>query len=102
MNCKPGDLAVVIRCTDATQHALGAFVQVIEYWDERVYTRAFGIDGWHTTWRCKPASGGAIVNWQGKRCKTVAIPDFALRPIRDPGDDARDEMLRPIDQTELV
>jgi hypothetical protein len=35
----------------------------------------------------------------GPECKPRErfwAPDSALRPIRDPGDDARDEMLRPL------
>lgn len=80
MNCKQGDLAVMVR-SDYEEN-VGALFEVLEYspwrghdWKCTNITRAMTAEGWQ-----KPGA----VNW--------AI-DADLRPIRDPGDDAVDETL---------
>lgn len=88
MNCKPGDLAV-IKDSDFVE-ANGHFVNVLRLDDE-----------YEMEWICQPVSPipGAI--WRGHKhignaapsLDEICIPDKDLRPIRDPGDDAKDESL---------
>ena len=75
MNCKPGDLAVVVsQSKHKCPPQMGAIVVI-------------GEGMWGNCWRTLPAT---IDPRDGRE---VAIPDSHLRPIRDPGDDARDETL---------
>lgn len=87
MNCKPGDLAVIVRD------------EVVRDLHKLVYVReAYGFDkDGDFCWICDSA-GSALVYYDvankrryGK--KEIVIPDAWLRPIRDPGDDAVDESL---------
>lgn len=88
MNCKPGDLAIVVRSKSGNE---GKIVRCIRL--------------------CTPAEADAEHYWSGPLWKVDALlvakrrgdvkftphcPDECLRPIRDPGDDAQDEMLRPL------
>lgn len=68
MNCKPGDLAVVIRCLRPAN--LGRVLRVVR--PHEFFPDAWVVEG---------QAGGdcALDSW--------------LRPIRDPGDDAVDETL---------
>lgn len=76
MNCRPGDLAVIVRADGMTGDKLiGRIVRV-------------------TTLR----DTGKHWNYEGPAISTVwgpviGLADDALRPIRDPGDDAVDETL---------
>ena len=74
MNCKPGDLAIVVADIDGTTRPhIGKIVRCIRpaLWRGR-----------HIGWFIEPRlSGHSCIN------------DKCLRPIRDPGDDARDETL---------
>lgn len=83
MNCKPGDLAVVLRggCGLAAANK-DRIVEVL-----RPYP--FIIDGEHS-WI---VSGGGLVDPEGLPCRLLGIKDSDLRPIRDPGEDAQDESL---------
>lgn len=70
MNCKPGDLAVVAYLTNENiRPYLGRIVKC---------ERLLELDCWETTPALEPNRG---------------VYDGALRPIRDPGDDAQDETL---------
>lgn len=70
MNCKPGDLAVVVRLTNEDLRPyLGRIVTCVRLGD---------MDCWETAPMLEPY-----------RC----VYDGALIPIRDPGDDAKDETL---------
>ncbi len=70
MNCKPGDLAVVVRSIyDPAQ--IGKIVRVVEWC---AYT-----EGWIVS--------PCILFY-------ASVHDECLRPIRDPGDDAVDETLQ--------
>lgn len=76
MNCRPGDLAVVVKAKlDPNQ--LGKIVTVLE-WD----TLFLG-------WKVSPPIITDGSPW-------MAVADHALRPIRDPGDDAVDEVIQRI------
>lgn len=74
LNCKPGDLAIVVR--GRPTHNLGSVVRVIR----------LAQDAWEI-WEYE----GRLTNTRGGRI--TGIGDECLRPIRDPGDDAVDETL---------
>lgn len=69
MNCKPGDLAVVVRAKQDPAW-IGRILTIVEWSDL--------VGGWVT----RPMPEGY-----------QAVADYCLRPIRDPGDDAVDETL---------
>lgn len=79
MNCKPGDLAVIVNAPHLNEWAIGRIVRV---------TSCFEFAGeWY--WR-----------YEGNRLKSPRtgnvcneVEDVYLRPIRDPGD-ATDEMVQ--------
>lgn len=72
MNCKPGDLAVIVSSQRGPK-PIGSIVRIL----------LRGPD-WlgHATWLTTGARDGS--DWHR---------DCVLRPIRDPGDDAQDESL---------
>ena len=79
-NCRPGDLAVVVKEFGVPMY--GGYVLRVVRWH-------------HTTggWICEPQlrdEHGVLIAW----C------DDHLRPIRDPGDDAVDEMLQRVGKPE--
>lgn len=76
MNCKPGDLAVLVRARLDPTH-LGKIVSVIK-WDAR-------LEGWVV----KPPLFTNGVEWG-------AVKDSSLRRIDNPGDDAVDEVIQRI------
>lgn len=76
MNCKKGELAVIIKSDPDKQHAIGHICRVVERWQHQFLRH-------EPAWRIDPVvSGGYDV-----------VLDECLRPIRDPGDDAVDETL---------
>ena len=82
MNCKPGDLAIVVK-TRGRPDAIGRIVRVVRPAQPGRLGPAWVID---PPLVLKRGSGDEVY-------------DCALRPIRDPGDDAKDEMLRPLPNT---
>jgi hypothetical protein len=87
VNCKPGDLAVFVRPRLQREAAfLGRIVRIVGKRPVK-HPLAPHVLGW----RIEPALG------ERQHCA-----DDALRPIRDPGDDAKDEMLRPLPVTKPV
>jgi hypothetical protein len=74
LNCKPGDLAVVIK-SEKVADTTGAIVRILRPYDGSMFAR-FGPAWW--------------VEYQGQEHHGV---DAFLRPIRDPGEDAQDETL---------
>lgn len=79
MNCKPGDLAVIVKTAPAGKFLLGKVVHVLTLcadseWEVRLY---------------KPITNPT----NGVTGEYGLAPDECLRPIRDPGDDATDETL---------
>ena len=94
MNCKPGDLAVVIKSISGNE---GRIVRVVRLH----HSTTHDIDGY----RVYPENDGPrwvlekpvrALSPQGHELPLFTVPDSCLRPIRDPGDDARDELLRPL------
>lgn len=95
MNCKPGDLAVIVRSFDP--NAVGQLVTVLErapehdFWLPSGMLTGSGPDAWVVSFaaafRTSSKFGGRLLVTHG------ACRDAHLRPIRDPGEDARDETL---------
>lgn len=81
MNCKPGDLAVIVR-PGTTARNLGKLVSV------KHQSQIWG-PGWWFIETLSPCHGT-----NGDRMTCGAIEDSRLRPIRDPGDNATDEMVQ--------
>lgn len=90
MNCKPGDLAILVRVSKDTEDNLGRIFEVLERSGESTYKAAFGISEPMPRWWCR-AVGGKVRDWAGHYFQEIAIPDFALRPIR-PGDISDEEV----------
>lgn len=93
MNCKPGDLAVIVSCQDSFwAKDIGRLVTVVRAWGDGV------------SWLIKPIDGRGFVTADGRRVEMAGDYDSNLRPIHDPGEDARDETLEwlpvPAKQTE--
>ena len=103
MNCKPGDLAVIVRDLDAPLN-IGRLVHVLGRGDRKDFypcpTPQSGFE-----WVVRPVK--KIIGWDDAfqlvdDCGDCLFPDADLRPIRDPGDDAKDETLSwlPVPSTE--
>lgn len=86
MNCKPGDLAVIVRGEN-----IGVMVDVIGPHDL--------FDG---AWRVRVHADAMCDLGLVKKGEVTGCMDSKLRPIRDPGDDAQDETLSwlPVPSTE--
>ncbi|CAN7188336.1 hypothetical protein [Acidovorax sp. LjRoot117] len=78
MNCKPGDMAVIV-CGEN----VGVFVDVLE-------PHLFFKQAWRV--RVHSAVRTDLGNIVGKG-EIAGCLDYKLRPIRDPGGDAQDETL---------
>ena len=94
VNCRAGDLARIVAfpANDEGDRLMpGRIVRLVEWFPHP-------IRGW-AMWRLEAplvielSDGGQIV---------VAIADKVLRPIRDPGDDAQDEMLALVGPAPVV
>lgn len=82
MNCRPGDLAVIVCATSKVEREwLGKIVRVLSA------IPGYGDEGSV----CWSYEGAELVHPLFGRCK--GIHDWALRPIRPQPDDARDETL---------
>jgi hypothetical protein len=80
MNCKPGDLALIVRC-EIDDDVIGLVVRCESYEGRARINDVQYLDAW-------------IVDYQGKRPPRdgFGCSDSWLRPIRD--SDGEDEMLR--------
>lgn len=106
MNCKPGELAVIVNEDADCKCNIGAFLKVTKRCD------AITPDGWLFCDATRPLKFFDIddgkISWAQSSDENPAywttIPDRFLRPIRDPGDDAQDETLSwlPVPTTEGV
>lgn len=93
MNCKPGDLAIMVGSFANNNGKLYRVLGWIGH--ARIAGSANG--SVNDCWRVECL--GHSVGTQGKSYRPGDIgfaSDAQLRPIRDPGDDAKDEMLRPL------
>lgn len=84
MNCKPGDLAMVVRCSPGSEITLGHTCEIVEM-EIHPITKEIG-------WLVDPPCAN------GHDC----IVDAFLRPLRDPGADAVDEMVQKLGKPEGV
>lgn len=90
MNCKPGDLAIRIRCEKDDYIPVGSIVRCIKLYPGRIQVRNknevifYSDNVWAIEWNGKTFS---------ERGYQLGVPDGHLRPILDPGDDAQDETL---------
>lgn len=93
MRCAPGQLAMVVFGEN-----IGAVVRVLRASSlERLVQITSGYDG--RVWDCEALSrlkmwrGGFIQEKDAEPGAHVQFHDAHLRPLRDPGEDARDETL---------
>lgn len=88
MNCKPGDLALVVKSKCGNE---GKIVYVVRPATEEEYDSFVHKKEGHHWW--VEAKGALIFSTAGHGRRETCLPDARLRPIRDPGEDARDETL---------
>jgi hypothetical protein len=87
MNCKPGQMAVVIKGTDRHEKSwIGRVVRVIR-------VRGLGVDGSSLYWEYE---GQRLVHPLYGEC--LAVADIALRPITPPPGSVSDEEVRELYQ----
>lgn len=96
MNCKPGDLAMVVKAV--CPENIGLIVKVLRW--------APPIDGM-PAWETESDRPSPTVCTISPRVSTgmhrvADVRDAWLRPIRDPGDDAIDEMVQKLGKPEGV
>lgn len=84
MNCKQGDLAIVVRSSAGNE---GKIVRCLRLIKSIIWVDVDGKGSRHPTWEIDVL----LPDWSG--IFTNYICDYQLRPIRDPGDDAVDETL---------
>lgn len=85
LNCKPGDLAVVVRSMAGNEGVIVRCLRLIRA--EATYRANDGSEYNSAVWEIDRP----LPDWVGG--VDFTFPDVQLRPIRDPGDDARDETL---------
>lgn len=87
MNCKPNELAVVVRrFPGAKSNCVGKIVRTVEFVGRAICINAPDIeinDAWNVEFRGATTRLGYM----------LGVPDSCLRPIRNPGDNAVDEMV---------
>jgi hypothetical protein len=91
MNCKPGDLAVIVRSMAGNE---GVVVSIVGPAHEELpgFLGCLSrIPECGHLWHCRATR--PIPADIGTSDSEFAFPDAWLRPIRDPGDDATDETL---------
>lgn len=94
MNCKPGDLAIVVKAY--RPETVGKIVEVLDFLGRTQFRDGTFLDDCWAVYG--NFQGSSYDQWCIKNLCEACLPDAWLRPIRDPGDDARDEMLRPLPQ----
>lgn len=109
MNCKPGDLAVIVGFSPEHPHLTGRIVEVIEAAPSGC---RFKLPDGKTNQASRPGTWVIrfqnIVDLTGLRGRPnglyAACHDSNLRPLRDPGENAQDETLSwlPVPTTEGV
>ena len=95
MNCKPGDLAIVIRSRAGNEGRIFTCIRLatVAEIESHLLFSYMSQPCWITDgeFNAKAARGDQVFH----RAIDI-VPDACARPIRDPGEDARDEMLRPL------
>jgi hypothetical protein len=93
MNCKPGDLAIVVRGMYSDEN-VGKLVRTVRL------VPLHDADG--PSWEVESLSG-FLMHPRVELCGLRGwFEDSRLRPIRDPGDDAQDEMLVLLGKPEQI
>lgn len=108
MNCKPGDLAVVFKPGRTKTPIESALAQKLVGKIVEVRSLIF-IDG-VAIWTIDPFDMTFQVpqlwGWTSGFANVIGLSDDILKPLRDPGDDAVDEILcfhgKPTKQPEVV
>lgn len=87
MNCKPGDLAIVIA-SDIPEN-IGLFVDVIEADDPDKHRFGIALLNVGQVWQCRARGQITYRDLFGRMAVATEgpIPDSALRPIRPPEQD---------------
>jgi hypothetical protein len=80
MRCKPDELAAIVGVPPGFQWAVGRIIRT-----KAAVTSSFGNPAW--------TYEGARIRHPIFGVEADCIEDMFLRPIRDPGEDARDETL---------
>lgn len=98
LRCKPGDLAVFVGVNPAAPHVTGMIVSVVSLAPVAVRFRLPSGQGHYPVgpgmWVIEFANPTDLSALCGPAKAVYAVAsDAALRPIRDPGDDATDETL---------
>jgi hypothetical protein len=91
MNCRKGDLAVMVHSEFPENVGTMYRVLTLDRWDSG-------------DWKCEALTSVATDEGRLAPGSTVWALDADLRPIRDPGDDARDETLNwlPVPHKEIA
>ena len=84
MNCKPGDLAVIVESSAGNEGKIVRCIRVSQW--KALLGPNGDVSG--VVWEIEPPVPG----WLDGSPTAFAL-DQCLRPIRDPGDDAKDETL---------
>lgn len=82
MNCKQGDLAIIVGSVAAKEGKEGLIIRVLSCGTDPDH----GVPSW--------TYEGNVIHPSGIRYRRIL--DCFLRPIRDPGDDAVDEVIQRI------
>lgn len=90
MNCKPGDLAIVISAPPRNPQLIGTIVRVLKVRPDFKFEEFGGVFAACLVRPPRPAWGD-----NGELSDTGWVQDWRLRPIRDRGGDAMDEMTHP-------
>ena len=97
MNCKPGDLAIVVKANRVPEN-VGRIVKVVRLVSRGEVLFSSGCVNGTAGWLVE----GRVRSFLGFNGNEGVFPDNCLRPIRDPGDDAQDEMLVLLGKPEQV
>ena len=88
MNCKQGDLAIIVGTTNFNAGKIVRCLKLLP--TARLNIPPGIVETAPNVWLVEPP----LMAWTGNL--STLVRDRNLRPIRDPGDDERDEMLRPL------
>lgn len=86
MNCRKGDLAIIVR--SLTGKSVGKILRCVELSVFNGTRKPDGTINPGPVWK----TDASLKGWDGSNHNFVH--DAYLRPIRDPGDDATDEMIQ--------
>ena len=104
MNCKPGDLAVIVRSFSPDFIVnVGRIVRVGNFYGKAAFKSGYEKENcWLVHGRLMTRSGAPFDRLAREHGADGCIPDDHLCPIRDPGDDAVDEMVQKLGKPEGI